>query len=203
MINVRHLDQGYEKSSSLFDHEEKEGVTLLNDLKTEIENLKRDWVGTDATSNINDLIAEFNDLQKFLNMSLSSTSLAMSKFVEMQEVRKANFGGGQVGDVRKLKENDLTIEPVQPTEKYYIDPNIAVDYKNLVDICERLKQFRTSYVQDRDEIMGNWTKGNGREKIVEVFGMVDDVSTKIEKKINEVLVNLEQAIKNANLVMNK
>ena len=203
MINVRHLDQGYEKASSLFDHEEQEGVSLLFDLKTEIENLKRDWVGTDATSNINDLIAEFNDLQKFLNMSLSSTSLAMQKIVEMQEIRKANFGGGQVGDVRKLKDNELTIEPVQASEKYYVDPNITTDYKNLLSICERLKKFRSDYVMDRDDIMNNWTKGNGRDKIVEVFGMVDDVSTKLEKKINEVVENLDMAIKNANLIMEK
>ena len=56
---------------------------------------------------------------------------------------------------------------------------------------------------DRDDIMNNWTKGNGRDKIVEVFGMVDDVSTKMEKKINEVVENLDMAIKNANLVMEK
>ena len=154
MIRVKNLDQSYDQTARLFDTENKDGVELLGRIDVLIGGLKEHWIGEDGTKHINRLIDIHEKLQKFLTATLESTREAMTSIVNLQEVRRANGGGGQVGDVKPSTSDFVkTIARVETTAEYYIDPAINNDYKVLEEVEEKLKAFDAQFKSQRDELM--------------------------------------------------
>ena len=203
MINIDRLDSGYETTQKMYFLEKEEGVQILNDLEALIVNLKEHWVGTDSTHRINQLIGVHNQLQNYLKGCFATTSLAMQQLVQLQEVRKANGNGGQVGDVQKMDDSFVkSIPRLLPTEKFYVDPAVRTDYKNLLDIGDRVKKFAEEIEADRVELIdNNWHEGNHRDEVNQVFEEVNSLEKEFETVFSGVAGQLDKAIGNLEKVM--
>ena len=200
-INVERLDEGYDTTVRLYNCQEQEGRQVLAEIEALIARLREHWVGTDATAQINALIAAHDALQDFLKKSEASTVEAMKNIVKVQEVRSANGGNGQVGDIKKVNEEVTKLEEVPDTEKYYIDPAARKDYNDLVGIGEKLTAFYNSFKSTRDQLMTNWTSGSNRSDTQAAFDEIDDINDKFTKALNETTEKLNTAVTNAEKIM--
>ena len=200
-INVERLDEGYDTTVRLYNCQEQEGREVLKEIEELVKSLRNNWVGTDATTQINALIGAHDALQEFLKKSEASTVDAMKKIVKVQEVRSANGGNGQVGDVKKVNEEIVTIEAVPETEKYFIDPAARQDYNKLVSIGEKLTAFYNGFKSTRDQLMSNWTSGSNRTETQQNFDEIDTINDKFTKALSETTEKLNTAVTNAEKIM--
>jgi uncharacterized protein YukE len=202
MIRVKNLDEAHAQTAKLFDTENKDGVELLNQLDKLIAGLKEHWIGEDGTNHINRLIEIHDKMQKYILGTLECTKLAMVSVVNLQEVRRANGGGGQVGDVRQSNGDFVkNIARVETTTEYYIDPAIREDYKVLEDVEERLKAFDSTVKAQKDELMENWVSGSNREDVQGTFDEIESLGAEAERVVAEVKQELGTSISNAEQVM--
>ncbi len=202
MIRVKNLDQAHEQTTKLFDTQSNDGVELLGRMDTLIAGLKEHWIGEDGTKHINRLIDIHEKLQTFLTASLESTKAAMVSVVSLQEVRRANGGGGQVGEIRPSNSDfKKSIGRVETTAEYYIDPAITNDYKVLEECEEKMKAFDSSFKSQRAELMENWIDGSNRETVQANFDEIESLGAEAEKVLAEVKQELNTSITNAQQVM--
>ena len=202
MIRVNDLDKAYEQTLDLFNTENDMGKTLLDQFFTLISGLKDHWIGEDGTNHINNLIDIHDKLQKFLSVSLASTKSAMIDVVSLQELRRANGGGGQVGLVKSVEDDGLQIIPkVETTAQYYIDPAIKEDFKLLEQLESNLKDFDDKIDIQRNDLMENWISGSNREEIQGVFEEINNLAEEAEKVVADAKNELSIAINNAQDLM--
>ena len=202
MIRVKNLDEAHAQTTKLFDTENKDGIELLNQLDKLIAGLKEHWIGEDGTNHINRLIEIHDRLQKYVQATLASTRGAMISVVNLQEVRRANGGGGQVGDVKQANEDFIkNISRVETTAEYYIDPAIKEDYKLLEEVEERLKAFDSTVKVQKDELMENWISGSDREEVQGTFDEIETLGQEAERVVAEVKQELSTSISNAEQLM--
>jgi hypothetical protein len=202
MIRVKNLDQAHEQTTKLFDTENNDGVELLGRLDVLIAGLREHWIGEDGTKHINRLIDIHEKLQTFLTATLESTRDAMISVVNLQEVRRSNGGGGQVGQVRSsVSDFQKSIARVETTAEYYIDPTITNDYKVLEEVEEKMKAFDSTFKSQRNELMENWTDGSNRAQVQANFDEIETLGAEAEKVLAEVKQELNTSIQNAQQVM--
>jgi len=202
MIRVKNLDEAHSQTVKLFDTENNDGIELLGRLDVLIGGLKEHWIGEDGTKHINRLIEIHEKLQQFLTVTLESTKEAMISVVNLQEVRRANGGGGQVGDVRSVTSDFIkSIAKVETTAEYYIDPAISNDYKVLEEVEEKMKAFDSTFKSQEAELMENWISGSNRETVQANFEEIETLGAEAEKVIAEVKQELSTSITNAQTVM--
>ena len=202
MIRVKNLDQAHEQTTRLFDTLNNDGVELLGRIDVLVAGLKEHWIGEDGTKHINRLIDIHEKMQSFLTASLESTRDAMTSIVNLQEVRRANGGGGQVGDIRPtVTDFQKSIARVETTPEYYIDPSITNDYKVLEEVEEKTKAFNSTFKAQRSELMENWIDGSNRETVQANFDEIEALGAEAEKIVAEVKQELNTSITNAQQVM--
>ncbi len=203
MIKIDNLDEAHSSLTELIIKENEDGVELLNKMKELIVSLNDHWIGNDATTNINKLIDVHGKLQSFILATLESTKSALISMVNLQEVRKANGGGGQIGDVYSIDTSfACSISKIPQTTEYYVDPSLKNDYTSLEYIEENLKAFDSYFKGEVDTIMNNWKSGSDREGVKANFDEINTLSTTMENTIEEVKQELSTVINNMDQVIN-
>jgi len=202
MIRLKDLDGAYAQTVQLLDTENNDGVELLNQFETLINGLKDHWIGKDGTNHINRMIEVHEKLQKFLATTLENTRDAMTSVVQVQEVRRSNGGGGDVGDIKSVNTEFMkSFARVEDTAEYYIDPAIQNDYKQLETVAELLKGFNSKVNARKGDLMENWIDGSNRDQTNANFETLDQVGKEAEKILAEVKQDLGTAINNASQIM--
>ena len=201
MIKVTNLDRAHNDLTDLIIKENQNGADILNRTKDLIMSLSNHWVGEDATKNINKLINVHQKLQTYMLTTLESTKLGLESITKLQEVRKANGGGGQVGDIYSTDTSfACIINELPQTSEYFVDPEIRNDYNTLCSIEDDAFDFAVFEV--KLEIMNNWQNGNNRDKIKADFDEIITASTTLENTISEVKQEINTVVNNVDQVMN-
>ena len=201
-IRLENLDEAHSQATKLYNTGSKNGVEILNQLETLINNLKNHWIGEDGTKHINRLIEIHDKLQGFLSVTLENTRDAVSKIVQVQEVRRANGGSGVVGEVvAQVTDFVKSIEKAETTAEYFIDPAINEDYSFLEGIEEKFKSFDNDFKNEKNDLMQNWKSGNNREQIQAQFDQIESLGQEAEKVLAEVKQELSTSINNARQIM--
>lgn len=196
-ITVTKLNGAYDQCSGLVNLIAGDGEKLLSDLSTTINNLKGNWVGRDATVHINGLIVVYKAMHAILSEAKGSVAYAADRVIEMQRVRNANGGGGNIGEPVSGDEiAKVDIAENEFTEEYRVEPGAADDLEALKDECTRYDEFVKKFLEQKDELMSNWTAGAQRSKAVEAFGNLEENSSAYKKLLNDARDNLETAVKN-------
>lgn len=202
MIRVQNLDEAYAQTVSLFNTENNDGIELLGKMDTLIASLKEHWIGEDGTKHINRLIDIHDRLQKFIEVTLENTREAMVSVVNIQELRRSNGGGGEVGEIKQVASDFVkNIAKVESTAQYYIDPAISGDYTLLEEIEEKLKLFDTNVKAEKDDLMQNWIEGSNRDAVQANFDEIESLGTEAEKVVADVKQELSTSISNAQQIM--
>lgn len=196
-INVNNLDQGYQQCEELNTLSRTSGENLINNLGTDINNLKVHWKGSDATIHINNLIKVYDALIAVVGDAKSLTSAAGSAMSAIQEVRRANGGSGVVGALLPNNAPDSApIGNVDETTEYYCDPAARADYTQLVQVCTDFVNFRNQFSSQKDTLMSNWTAGANREEAVSAFYNFESNADTYNTYLTGARDNLEIAVNN-------
>ena len=160
------------------------------------------WQGEDATLHINGLVKVYNGLTQFVTSTLSDTSYATDKIVEVQEVRKANGLSAMVGSL--LPKDGASFETkseIEGTAQYNCEPAAKDDYEKLVQICTDFESFASTVNKDSDEFMQNWTDGNQRANVKANFEEFTNSSDAYKKILSECRDALSIAVSNVSTIM--
>lgn len=196
-INVRDLDLGYSQCEELNNLSKNSGTNLINNLSTDINNLKAHWKGTDATVHINNLIKVYDALVALVTDAKVITCNSGSAISTIQEVRRSNGGSGNIGGPLDGNAPDVTSLPiVESTSEYFCDPSARTDYTLLEQICSDYSSFINNFRSQKDALMSNWTAGANRENAVKVFDEFDSNSETYNKYLTDAKENLEIAVSN-------
>lgn len=196
-IQLNNVDQAYEQSKILSELITNKGETLLSDLTNNILSLQAHWIGSDATTHINNLIVVKDALEALLRDGKSDVAFACDHIIAVQEVIKSNAGNQQVGTpLQKDIASVSAISKCEDTDQYYVDPAAEADKNNLVSECDAFESFITSFVADKDELLSNWTAGANRDEVVKKFNDFVENSDTYKKYMNDAKSNLEIAVSN-------
>ena len=153
MIRVQNLDEAYAQTVSLFNTENNDGIELLGKMDTLIANPKEHWIGEDGTKHINRLIDIHDKLQKFIEVTLENTRDAMVSVVNIQELRRSNGGGGEVGQIKQVSSDfvkniakvDISQKAQSISDVIHTDLNYI--YKDKVNLVfEHYATFSTRFL---------------------------------------------------------
>lgn len=196
-INVRDLDLGYTQCEDLNTLSKNDGTNLINNLSTDITNLKAHWKGTDATVHINNLIKVYDALVSLVTDAKGVTASAGARISAIQEVRRANGGSGNVGGVLDSSAPDASsMQTVEETSEYYCDPSARTDYSLLETICTDYSSFISKFTSQKDALLSNWTAGADRENAVKIFDEFSSNSETYNKYLTSAKENLGTAVSN-------
>lgn len=197
-INVTNPDTAYASCQSLNNLVRTSGNTLLENLQSNIANLKRHWKGSDATLHINNLISLYEALGSLAKSSANITAEAGNAIVALQEVRRSNGAACMVGERLSAAGIEVgAIAKCEETTEYYCEPgSTTTDYNQLDQISNDFKTFKSNFITDKESLMSNWLEGMNRAGALKCF---DDFITNSEtysKYITDALTNLNTAISN-------
>lgn len=196
-INVSNLDLGYSQCEDLNRLGTETGGELVDRLAEVINNLKAHWVGSDASNNINKLIAVHKALEAIVTDAITVSASAGNRIVAIQEVRNMNGGGGNVGaTLNKNVPNAAALAECADTSEYYVDPAAANDYASLQGVCSEYEDFKNSFSSIKDELLQNWTAGSDRESAVAAFNEFSQNADTYSKYLTEARDNLGIAVSN-------
>ena len=196
-INVNNLDLGYEQSKELNLLVKKDGELLLNNLYTNITNLKLHWIGSDATLHINNLITVYEALGALLTDAKKITADVGNRMIAIQRVRNANGGGGKVGDeLSDEAPSSQVIAKCAETTEYNVDLKASEDYSLLVDECEQFSDFVNNFDKEKEALFDNWVAGVNRDSAVSNFEKFKSNSETYNKYLLDAKNNLDIAIQN-------
>lgn len=196
-INVRDLDLGFTQCEDLNNLSKNSGTELINDLGTNINNLKVHWKGTDATEHVNNLIKVYEALIALVTDAKAITDFAGGRIRAIQEVRRANGGSGNVGGTLDgTAPNASSLPAVELTNEYFCDPSSKSDYDLLDKICTDYSNFINKFSSQKDALMSNWTAGANRENAVKVFDEFSNNSSKYNQLLSNAKENLRIAVSN-------
>jgi len=196
-INVQNLDLGYDQCERLHTLAKTNGKALYDQLNANILNLKQDWIGSDATLHVNNLIKVYNALGLLLADAIGTSASAADKIIAMQKVRHANGSSGMVGsELSKEQPHTMAIGEAETTDRYYCSPMASVDLSQLEGICDDYRNFVNDFISVVDDLMANWTMGANREGAKASFDEFAQNTVTYEKFLADARENLSTAVSN-------
>ncbi len=169
---------------------------MLRDLSQAVEVLKNNWKGADAGVKIQEIISVHNELIEVRNalaLLARDSSKVASNYRRIQLENGAPFG---------------ELLPINVTEKTnlenYVDNADTIDInpeaelgKNLVDnVRDAIDGFILDSRKTKDDILGNWQVGTGRNNADEAFYKFESNAKKNKDKLLDVSVNITKALQN-------
>jgi len=196
-VKVNNLDQAYEECVQLYNVVSNQGKSLITSLKSNINSLKGNWIGSDATLHINHLIDIYDSLGVIVSETGKIVSAVSEGVINIQRVRRANGGSGNVGDsLPTTFESAEAIADVPDTVEYDCKPGAKNDQMLLSGICMEYDNFHTEFNSAKETLLANWQEGSNREGAVRLFNEFQEVSAANKTKLREALDNLTTAVNN-------
>ena len=196
-IQVTNLDGTYTLCEELNTLASVKGGKIITDLGTTINNLKNNWIGTDANNHISNLITVHNVLVKIVTEAKKITYSAGNAMIAIQEIRRANGGEGNVGaPLSNSEPSSLTLTAPEPTTDYDVKPGAKNDLESLKTLCTNFETFAKDFQTQKESLMKNWTAGAGWENAVRTFDDFLMYTANYKKKLEDARDNLDIAIQN-------
>lgn len=169
---------------------------MLRDLSQAVEVLKNNWKGADAGVKIQEIISVHNELVEVRNalaMLARDSSSVASNYRRIQLENGAAFG-----ELQSINITDKTDLQPYADNADTIDINPEADLgRSLVDaVRDAIDDFIVDSRKTKDEILGNWQVGTGRNNADEAFYKFESNAKKNKDKLLDVSLNITKALQN-------
>ena len=208
-ISVNDLDKAYQQCESLNLLVSTKGEMMIANLESLITNLKFHWRGSDANTHIANLCNLHSHCSENSNsgddlgivplvtLSKKITAAAADAMIDIQRVRKANGGSGNVGSaLNNSAPKSQKMIPGAYTTEYYCDPKATTDLINLEQLTKDFASFKVTFIEEKNALMSNWTDGAGHEDAVKCFKSFEDNVAIYEGWLNGASEKLSIALSN-------
>ena len=196
-ISINDLDRGYTQISDFNTYVNNEGVRLFQKMESNISSLRVNWIGSDATVQINNLIQVHDALVALVTDAKKVTSYAGERIIAMQNVRRANGSAGSVGsELDSAEPSHQTISQVPETAQFDVKPGAVNDLATLTEICGEFEKFSSTFTEKKNELFSNWTDGADIATAKQCFQTFEENASTYATYLNKAKENLEIAVSN-------
>ncbi len=181
-----------------FNEVSHEGGDVAQKLATVIESLKNNWVGSDATVHINNLISLHETLYDVCKYSVEVSAAAVTSIYNTQGAIEANGGNARTCKMPQFEtiEGVREIARATATEAYKPKDGANEDYNSLGEVKQRFLQFVDEYNSKYNVLTSNWRDGGGIETLREVHSKLNNNFNQFQEFIESALKNLRTALDN-------
>lgn len=169
---------------------------MLRNLSQAVEILKNNWKGADAGVKIQEIITVHNELVEVRN-ALAALSRDSSKVASnYRRIQLEN--GAPLGELYALNVTEVAEKEAYADNADTIDINPEADNgRKLVDeVRDAIDGFIIDSKKTKDEILGNWQIGTGRNDADEAFNKFESNAKKNKDKLLDVSTNITRALQN-------
>ena len=195
-IQLKNLDLGYEQCSGMFTLVQNSGGETIEKLSTIVANLINHWHGSDATMHINNLVGINNTLIQFFDETLSVMADVTKCIVDIQQVRKSNGGGGEVGELMIKNFSYTNLNTIEGTSEFQYNAELVNDHSDLTDMCTSFEKFIENFGTQSGELMENWTAGHHHDEVKQSFDEFLSLSENVKKVLSDAKEQLGTASSN-------
>lgn len=169
---------------------------MLRNLSQAVEILKNNWKGADAGVKIQEIITVHNELVEVRN-ALAALSRDSSKVASnYRRIQLEN--GAPLGELYALNVTEVAEKEAYADNADTIDINPEADNgRKLVDeVRDAIDGFIIDSKKTKDDILGNWQIGTGRNDADEAFNKFESNAKKNKDKLLDVSTNITRALQN-------
>lgn len=169
---------------------------MLGDLQQAVEILKNNWKGADAGVKIQEIVSVHNELIEVRN-ALALLARDSSKVASnYRRIQLEN--GAPLGELIDINVSEKTILPDYVDTADTIDINPEADGgRALVDaVRDAIDGFILEARKTKDNILGNWQIGTGRNNADEAFNKFESNAKQNKDKLLDVSANITRALQN-------
>ena len=169
---------------------------MLRNLSQAVEILKNNWKGADAGVKIQEIITVHNELVEVRN-ALAALSRDSSKVASnYRRIQLEN--GAPLGELYALNVTEVAEKEAYADNADTIDINPEADNgRKLVDeVRDAIDGFIIDSKKTKDDILGNWQIGTGRNDADEAFNKFESNAKKNKDKLLDVSTNITKALQN-------
>jgi len=197
-ITVEDLDLAGNQANK-FNEVSNKGSDVVVKLNQCIENLKTNWIGSDAYAHIRSLVEKQNTLFDVCQNSVQISYETVQVIRAMQEVRAAN-GGASVSvsspTITSLSGQKSDLTGTSETSAYNIKEEAEEGYNLLIETQNRLEDFYNEYTSAYSTLTNNWTAGGHIEELHEIKAKLDSNIENMKQVIADAATNLRTALDN-------
>jgi len=173
---------------------------LIDSLEQGVAILKSSWEGSDAVTQINNVIDVTNAMIAIRNV-LGNLAVDAAKIANVyREVQIANKGNNlsSLDLLRFDTKSMLERLPVDPnkSDSININPEVNNGKQKVTAASDAIQNFVTGAKSYMDAIMENWTAGPGRKNAQDAFDEFFSKSDQYKKTLQEVSTSIGTAIQN-------
>jgi len=197
-IKVSDLDEAGRQANA-FNRTSNDGGDVTIKLGQVIESLKGNWIGSDATAQINNLIEIHSALYDIAKNSIQISYDTVQAVRAMQEVRASN-GGGAITvtspEITVMPSTERDIATLQETSQYDVKEGANQDYANLTAVRDKFNSFVEAYNNDYNTLTSNWTEGGHRDELVQIHKTLNENADQFVNVLGKAIENLNTALEN-------
>lgn len=195
----------YEDSMSLYNNVvvgsgEYSAATIIKDLDDGIANLKENWGGKDAGTQINNIIAVRNAMVGVSNALGILASESSKVAANYREIQNSNGAGLEQFGALNSETKTTVGEYSDDRDTIDIKPDVTAGQAKVNTAKSAMDGFIAKAKEDCNRIMENWTEGDqnreaAKEAIEQFFAQADQYKEVLVQASNSV----DTAIKNYNM----
>lgn len=195
----------YEDSMSLYNNVvvgsgEYSAATIIKDLDDGIANLKENWGGKDAGTQINNIIAVRNAMVGVSNALGILASESSKVAANYREIQNSNGAGLEQFGALNAETKTTVGEYSDDRDTIDIKPDVTAGQSKVNTAKSAMDGFIAKAKEDCNRIMENWTEGDqnreaAKEAIETFFAQADQYKEVLVQASNSV----DTAIKNYNM----
>lgn len=197
-IKVADLDRAGSEANA-FNEASNAGGDVTIKLGQVIETLRTNWIGSDATTHLNNLIDLHTALYDIAHASIQISYDTVQIIRNMQVVRQSN-GGGAVTvtspTITSMPQDSREIERVADTTSYDVKDGASDDYEKLVNVKSLFLSFVEQYNDKYNTLLSNWTEGGNIDTLKQVHSNLNENADNFGQVLDNAIKNLNTALEN-------
>jgi len=176
---------------------EGKGKELLGNLVAGIENLEKNWIGSDAAVQIQRVVEVHNALVGFVN-ALGQFGVDSSKVASnYREIQRTNGAALENLEPLNFAAYNTRVVNVNAADTIQINSDAEVGRNHIIAATSNLSDFYNTVKSIYgDMIERNWTQGTGREAAIEAFGTFSSKYPTYQEVLDSVSKNVTTALSN-------
>lgn len=151
------------------------GKGLLDSFESSITNLKLHWIGSDAKTNITDLINVYNGLKGMLtSVQTYIVSVTNEQIIPLQQNIVNDGGICTIASPLAIVALGTDLTPPADTLEHRVEETMLADATEFEGIPGKFTTFVTNINEYKTTLLNNWLEGAGRENVVTSFNTFNE-----------------------------
>lgn len=197
---VNNVQRLHESATTLYKNvvtgEGSSADSILTNLNSGIENLKKNWKGVDAGKRIQEVIRVYNAMVSVRNalaqLAVDSSSIASN----YRNIQNANGAGLESLSVLAFDAKTNLSDYSDTTDTVDINPEAEAGKTSIINARDTMDPFISAVTAKYNEIMENWTAGTGRDNAQSAFDSFVSNANVYKQTLTDVSSNITTALQN-------